>query len=112
MTRSSKCDPLVEEVELVNCNPQYACVRFPKGKEEIASLRHLAPKEKNISDVYISEPIESILPPQDETQSHSTDPPGGETAPPEQPGEIPENVLQYITDQQRVRTYNLRNREA
>ncbi|OON23603.1 hypothetical protein X801_00477 [Opisthorchis viverrini] len=44
--------------------------------------------------------------------SHSINPPGDETAPPELFSEIPENVLQYITDQQRVRPYNLRNHEA
>ena len=41
--RSSKYDPLTEEVELLMCNPQYAVVRLPSGKEETVSLRHLAP---------------------------------------------------------------------
>uniref|UniRef100_A0A5S6Q597 RNA-directed DNA polymerase n=1 Tax=Trichuris muris TaxID=70415 RepID=A0A5S6Q597_TRIMR len=41
--RSSKADPLVEEVELLEANPQYAYVRFPDGRESTVSLRHLAP---------------------------------------------------------------------
>ncbi|XP_055869763.1 uncharacterized protein LOC129923337 [Biomphalaria glabrata] len=41
--RSSKYDPLTEEVELLMCNPQYAVVRLPSGKEETVSLRRLAP---------------------------------------------------------------------
>ncbi|KER20333.1 hypothetical protein T265_11098 [Opisthorchis viverrini] len=41
--RSPKYDPLVEEVEPLECNPEYACVRHPNGMEETASLRHLAP---------------------------------------------------------------------
>ncbi|GAA47670.1 hypothetical protein CLF_100657 [Clonorchis sinensis] len=66
---------------------------------------------QNISNVHLTESIEGVAAPRDETQSHSIDPPEGETAPPVQLSEIPDNVLQYITDQ-RVRTYNLRNREA
>ncbi|KFD64016.1 hypothetical protein M514_08656 [Trichuris suis] len=41
--RSSKMDPLVEEVELLEANPQYAYVRYPDGRESTVSLRHLAP---------------------------------------------------------------------
>ncbi|KFD58912.1 hypothetical protein M514_00075 [Trichuris suis] len=40
--RSSKMDPLVEEVELLEANPQYAYVRLPDGRESTVSLRHLA----------------------------------------------------------------------
>ncbi|TGZ72159.1 hypothetical protein CRM22_002267 [Opisthorchis felineus] len=111
MTRSSKYHPLVEEVELVNCNPQYACVRFPNGKEETVSLRYLAPKVQNISDFCLTDSIEGVAAPQDETQSHSIDPPGGEQFT-EQLSEIPENIPQYVTDKQRVRPYNRRNRGA
>ena len=41
--RTSKYDPLVDEVELIEANPQYAHVRLPDGKESTVSLRHLAP---------------------------------------------------------------------
>ncbi|GAA56325.1 coiled-coil domain-containing protein 55 [Clonorchis sinensis] len=42
-TRSSKYEPVVEEVELLECNPEYAYVRHSNGTEETVSLRHLAP---------------------------------------------------------------------
>ncbi|KFD61554.1 hypothetical protein M514_08451 [Trichuris suis] len=41
--RPSKYDPLVEEVELLQVNPQYAHVRLPDGRETTVSIRHLAP---------------------------------------------------------------------
>uniref|UniRef100_A0A2C9L1R6 Integrase catalytic domain-containing protein n=1 Tax=Biomphalaria glabrata TaxID=6526 RepID=A0A2C9L1R6_BIOGL len=43
--RSSKYDPITEEVDLVTCNPQYAVIRTPNGREETVSLRMLAPRE-------------------------------------------------------------------
>lgn len=42
--RGSKYDPLVEEVELLECNPDYAHVRYPDGRETTVSVRHLAPR--------------------------------------------------------------------
>lgn len=41
--RTSKTDPLVDEVELIQANPQYAHIRYPDGKEDTVSVRHLAP---------------------------------------------------------------------
>uniref|UniRef100_A0A5S6QF86 Integrase catalytic domain-containing protein n=1 Tax=Trichuris muris TaxID=70415 RepID=A0A5S6QF86_TRIMR len=41
--RSSKMDPLVEEVELLEATPLYAHVRYPDRRESSVSLRHLAP---------------------------------------------------------------------
>ena len=41
--RTSKSEPLVEEVELLQANPTYAFVRFPNGRESTVSLRDLAP---------------------------------------------------------------------
>ena len=41
--RSSKYDSLVEKVELIEANPQYAHVRFQSGREDTVSIRHLAP---------------------------------------------------------------------
>ncbi|KAF6203616.1 hypothetical protein GE061_001948 [Apolygus lucorum] len=35
--------PAVEEVQLIEANPEYALVRLPDGREENVSLRHLAP---------------------------------------------------------------------
>ena len=42
--QKSKYDPLIEEVELSEANPQYAHIRYPNGKETTVSVRHLAPK--------------------------------------------------------------------
>lgn len=41
--RNSKYDPIVDEVELIEANPEYAHVRFPNGRESTVSLRDLAP---------------------------------------------------------------------
>nr|VZI37911.1 unnamed protein product [Spirometra erinaceieuropaei] len=47
--QQSKFDPLVEEVELLQCNPQYAHIRFSNGREETVSVRQLAPSgEKDV----------------------------------------------------------------
>ena len=41
--RHSKHDPLVDEVQLIEANPNYAHVRLPDGRETTVSVRHLAP---------------------------------------------------------------------
>lgn len=41
--RLSKYDPLVDEVDVLDVNPNYAHVRFQDGRESTVSLRHLAP---------------------------------------------------------------------
>ena len=41
--RTSKDDPLVDEVELLQANPQYAHIRYTDGRETTVSIRHLAP---------------------------------------------------------------------
>ena len=41
--RTSKHDPLVDEVQLLQANPQYAHVRYADGRETTVSTRHLAP---------------------------------------------------------------------
>ena len=41
--RTNKYEPLVEEVQLVEANPQYAHVRFPDGRESTVSMHDLAP---------------------------------------------------------------------
>ena len=40
---SSKTDPLVDEVELLQANPNYAYIRYPDGKEDTVATKHLAP---------------------------------------------------------------------
>ena len=41
--RSSKYEPLVDEVELLEANHQYAHIRFSDGRESTVSTQHLAP---------------------------------------------------------------------
>jgi len=41
--RSSKYEPLVDEVELLEANHQYAHIRYPDGRESTVSTQHLAP---------------------------------------------------------------------
>ena len=42
--RSSKFDPLVDEVQLIEANSQYAHIRYPDGREDTVALKHLAPR--------------------------------------------------------------------
>ena len=42
--RQSKFDPLVDEVDLISANPQYATVKLRDGREATVSLRQLAPR--------------------------------------------------------------------
>ena len=44
--RQSKYEPLVEEVDLLEANPNYAHIRKADGKETTVSLRDLAPRGK------------------------------------------------------------------
>ena len=50
--RSSKNDPLVDQVELLDANPTYANIRYSNGRESTVSIRDLAPspRSKIISD--------------------------------------------------------------
>ena len=41
--RSSKQEPLVDEVELLHANDNYAYIKFPGGRESTVSTRDLAP---------------------------------------------------------------------
>ena len=41
--RSNKYDALVQEVELIEANPQYAHVRYPNGREDTVATKYLAP---------------------------------------------------------------------
>ncbi|XP_055891822.1 uncharacterized protein LOC129927331 [Biomphalaria glabrata] len=51
--RASKYDDGTIAVDLITCNPQYAIVRLPDGREETVSLRHLAPvPREGESEVY------------------------------------------------------------
>lgn len=44
--RTSKMDPLVDEMELLQASPHYAHVRYAAGRETTVATKHLAPKGK------------------------------------------------------------------
>ena len=41
--RTCKSDPLVDEVQLLQANPQCAHIQYTDGRETTVSIRHLAP---------------------------------------------------------------------
>ena len=47
--RTSKSDPLVDKVELIDVNPAFACVRYTDGRESSVSLRDFAPCPSNLT---------------------------------------------------------------
>ena len=55
--RNSKYEPLVDEVDLIEANPQYAHVRFSDGRESTVSIKDLAPRgdvvevERNVEEI-------------------------------------------------------------
>ena len=54
--RHSKHDPLVDEVEIVEANSEYAHVKFPDSRVTTVSLRHLAPLTSENADFNSSVP--------------------------------------------------------
>ena len=54
--RHSKAEPLVDQVELLQADPQYAHVRYPDGRETTVSLRHLAPAGELSADERLTQP--------------------------------------------------------
>lgn len=56
--RQSKYEPAVDEVELIEANPQYAHVRFQNGRVLTVSTRHLALTASN--DSVTGEVVESF----------------------------------------------------
>jgi len=56
--RNSKYEPLVEEVLLLEGNPEYSHVKMPDGRETTVSTRHLAPVASN-DENFISEETEN-----------------------------------------------------
>ena len=120
--RNSKYDPVVEEVKLLECNPHYAYVRLPSGREETVSIRQLAPFPS--SDTAISEdtpngsgfnqtlpqPTANETPPEAVNLVDDPDVPSVTTAPDATSSDPIHHPL--IISQQRTRPYLLRNREA
>ena len=60
--RSSKYDPLVDEAELLEANPQYAHVRLNNGRETTVSLRDLAPYSPSNRDNAEPQEPTNVLP--------------------------------------------------
>lgn len=48
--RHSKSEPLVDEVDLIHANHNYAFVKFPDGRETTVSTKHLAPQALQTSE--------------------------------------------------------------
>ncbi|GFV01789.1 hypothetical protein TNCV_2550431 [Trichonephila clavipes] len=42
--RANKYEPIVQEVEIIEANSDYAYVKLGDGRETTVSIRHLAPK--------------------------------------------------------------------
>ena len=108
--RSSKYDPLVEEVELLECNPGYARIRYPNGAEDTVSTRHLAPSA-NTND-QSAMPVEQLCVPNTSCENDTTDPtsPTATDIPVENDNST-HSIEQLIKQQQRTRPYSLRSRE-
>ena len=77
--RASKYDPLVDEVELIEANHQYAHIRHPDGRESTVSTHDLAPAGDTPEDdmravpYQITQPVTD--PPTDSPADPPTDPP-------------------------------------
>ena len=127
--RQSKFDPLVEEVTLLECNPNFALIRRNDGKESTVSLRQLAPPgdaatlgyERAVDDSQLQTEDRSntgdqtlVLPEEDnELQNGST----AADEPPERrqslvEAEVAPQLIDLSEQQGRTRPYNLRNRQA
>ncbi|BHF58955.1 hypothetical protein SprV_0100191000 [Sparganum proliferum] len=124
--QQSKFDPLVEEVELLQCNPQYAHIRFSNGREETVSVRLLAPSgEKDVGDCHQEtatpvpenlSPLSPDHPPITEQESSTVSTDGQNDATPvsvPNADDVRMHNLETLTQQQqRVHPYCLRNRDA
>ena len=113
---------MVEEVELLDCNPQYAYVRLPSGREETVSVRQLAPvsnaDNENFEDPPHSTDQNPLEPPRSECpedisqmlQSHDI-PNLPVTSPPIESNSTDTCIHPLAIEQQRTRPYCLRNKE-
>ena len=72
--RSSKYDPLVDEVELVHDNPTYAQVKFADGRESTVSVKDLArcPSSDDVSNLRSNSEMSSFS--EDEVSNQNVSP--------------------------------------
>ena len=131
--RQSKYHPLVEEVELLECNPQYASIRYKDGRESTVSIKQLAPagrddKDLQIQDLQIQLPSNEAYPevPSNSSDQHETQseiqentPPGEEasqtensTTAQQNQNPSPDQNHELLELQGRVHPYSLRSRSA
>ena len=75
--RSSKYDPLVDEVELLEANHQYAHIRYPDGRESTVSTQHLAPAGESSCDQSESAPYHTTTTDPEGLHTQSEDYPAG-----------------------------------
>ena len=87
--RQSKYEPLVEEVTLVESNPQYALIRRQDGKEATVSIRQLAPSGSSLDE----EPVTN------EGQLEEAPPPNAQTSDPTPFPHFPPPLPQSDSDQ-------------
>ena len=131
--RQSKYNPLVEEVELLECNPQYASIRYKDGRESTVSIKQLAPagrddKDLQIQDLQIQLPSNEAYPevPSNSSDQHETQSeiqenthPGEEASQTEKSttaqqnqNPSPDQNHELLELQGRVHPYSLRSRSA
>ena len=72
--RERKTDPLVEMVELIHCNPEYAHVRYPDGRETTVSLKHLAPASLDMAETVTPPPTITLADPPPAVSAQPTSP--------------------------------------
>lgn len=60
--RMSKTEPLVDEIELLHANPLYALIKYPNGKVDSVSIRHIAPVDSEPNCVQLSQEINDHIP--------------------------------------------------
>ena len=105
--RTSKNDPLVDEVELTDVNPTYARIRYPDGRESSVSLRDLtpcpspsiqkgtSPETRPLQEPFpLQEPPSTSLPPARNPTLPSQEPPSTSLSPARNPAlPLPEPSL-------------------
>ena len=75
INRSSKYEPLVDEVKLVHLTPSYARVQLANGRESTVSIRHLAPTaSEEVSNSESAHPETSETPPEGSAQGETRTP--------------------------------------
>ena len=107
--RSSKNDPLVDEVQLIDCNQSFATVRYPDGRQSSVSVRDLAPCPPEPTAAMPPAPTEVLQdplmspalpePPQEVLQTpeahDEASPPESDIAEPRRSSRIPKPPVRY-----------------